>query len=103
MVSLARPTKRELYPCKEVGRRVEAPTNQGNWASRSKLAWWTLSKGGVGNEATGGTGVWDLRRRWLRAKVRPPRAPNWRHCSRVLLKRICMLEKFLCLVGMTIH
>jgi hypothetical protein len=38
-------------------------------------------------EAGGDGGIRARRARWLRPEILPPRAPRWRSCSRVLLKR----------------
>ena len=52
-----------------------------------------LSAIGIGDFASGGMVLGDVatsarRARWLRPYALPPRAPRWRSCSGLLLKRI---------------
>jgi hypothetical protein len=56
--------------------RAASAGQPGKLRSRRKQAWWTVSDGGAGSWTTGGTGAWDWRRRRLRPKARPPRAPS---------------------------
>jgi hypothetical protein len=70
--------------------RLSAPRSQGERASSSEMASAVVWRGSAGSAAVAGGGVGSgaRRRRWLRPKALPPRAPSRRSCRGDLLKRM---------------